>query len=105
MTNTTATPTTITAHIARDSYEGRWQITRPDSSTLGRRTAGYLADQIGDGNTGIFWEFSGHTRAGRLLYTRTRFVAREGKLVGFDSDGVAKVIHPADRVIGFLAAP
>lgn len=88
-------------HIARDTYKGRHTVTRRDASGHGNRTAGWLAAHIGDGNTAVLWLYSGHTADGRLLYVRTRFVARGGQLYGYDSSGVCKVIHPAHRVVGF----
>ncbi|AHB79632.1 hypothetical protein PBI_VALIDUS_102 [Mycobacterium phage Validus] len=100
----TATATIDTTYIARDTYTGRWMVTHKTDARLGRRTAAFLADMIGEGNTGVIWEYAGRTHTGRHLFVRTRFVARGGALVGYDSDGVCKVVHPADRVIGFIMA-
>lgn len=93
----------MTDWIERDTYKGRWMITRATDENLGRRTAGWLAEYIGEGNTAAIWEYSGRTRANRLLFCRTRFVARDGQLHGYDSDGACKIIHPADRMVEFLS--
>lgn len=98
-----STGTAPLAYIERDVYRGRHMVTRTTDETLGRRTAAWLAEHIGEGNVGVIWEYSGRTHNERLLYVRTRFVARAGALYGYDSDGVCKVIHPADRMIGFLS--
>ncbi|ASR85786.1 hypothetical protein SEA_EDUGATOR_89 [Mycobacterium phage Edugator] len=102
MNATTIDATDITP-IDRDTHTGRWMVTRKDGSQLGRCTAAWLAAHIGEGNTGVLWEYSGRTYDGRLLFVRTRFVSRGGKLVGYDADGVCKVVHPADRHVRFLS--
>lgn len=98
------TATAAPKFIAADTYSGRWTVTRKDATQLGCRTAGWLAEQIGEGNTAVVWEFFGHTRTERLLFGRTRFVAVGGQLYGYDSDGALKIIHPADRNVRFLSA-
>ncbi|QFG09479.1 hypothetical protein I5H08_gp008 [Mycobacterium phage Yuna] len=98
----TATATIDTSYIARDDYRGKWMVTHRNTDRLGRRTAAFLAEQIGEGNTGVIWEYAGQTRGLSHLFVRTRFVARNGNLVGYDSDGVCKVVHPADRIVGFI---
>ncbi|AOQ28949.1 hypothetical protein SEA_WATERFOUL_92 [Mycobacterium phage Waterfoul] len=96
--------TATATHIARDTYTGKWMVEHKTDARLGRRTAAFLADHIGEGNTGVIWEYSGRTYAGRLLFVRTRFVARGGELFGYDSDGRHFITHPADRIVGFIMA-
>ncbi|ASR85978.1 hypothetical protein SEA_PEANAM_96 [Mycobacterium phage Peanam] len=93
-----------TTHIAADTYTGRWMVTHKTDARLGRRTAGWLAEHIGEGNVAVIWEYVGRTASDRLLFARTRFTPRGGALVGFDSDGVCKIVHPADRMVGFIMA-
>jgi len=94
----------ISQYISRDDYKGKWYAYRANADKLGCRTAGWLAENIGEGNTAIVWEYAGKTDSEKLVFVRTRFVARNGQLVGFDSDGVCKIIHPADRNVRFLSA-
>lgn len=98
------TSTIAPTHINADSYSGRWMTTQPANYSRGNRTAGWLANHYGDGATITIWEYSGHTRDGRQLFVRTRFIVCGGSLYGYDSDGAHKVTHPADRMIGFIAA-
>lgn len=95
---------TVPDYITPDTYKGRWQVTHRTDAHLGRRSARWIAEHIGEGNTAVVWEFSGHTRSNRLLFTRTRFISANGELHGYDSDGAKKIVHPADRVIGFISA-
>ena len=79
--------------IERDTYTGKYTVTGSRNSDV--FTAAELAAMF----TGTFvvWEHVG-TVSGRSLWGRTRFVAQpDGSLAGFDSDGVCKIIHPADR--------
>lgn len=99
-----ATVTTAPDYIARDTYQGRWQVTRPASNVHGWLPAAELAEMHADGAPFIIWEFSGHTRGGAKLYTRSRFVAAaDGRLHGYTSTGSKIIIHPADRVVRYLA--
>lgn len=91
-------------YIDPDTYSGRRAVTHRTEDRLGRRSAGWLAAHIGEGNTATVWEYSGRTKSNRLLFVRTRFVSANGELHGFDSDGRKTVIHPANRMIGFISA-
>lgn len=86
-----------TAPIARDTYTGRHTVNA--TRTTGVFTAAELAAMGTVGAVLVLWEFHGHA-FGRPLFGRVRFVPQaDGSLVGYDADGVAKVIHPADRRI------
>ena len=97
--------TTHAPYIAPEAkVEGRrYQRTGiPAGMRLSRFTARELAALLGP--EGTFWEFHGHTRSGRPLFGRTRYVAdAEGNLAVYCSEGRLVIIHPADRKIGVLA--
>ena len=89
---------TYAPYITRDTYVGDSFVNASRKS--GVFTAAELA-AMADRETGIvvLWEFSGHVH-GRPLFGRGRYVAQaDGSLVGYDSDGAMKIIHPADRKI------
>ncbi len=104
MATTNAVTTGRADYIAPDTYTGRWTTTRPAGYLRGNRTAGWLANHIGEGNTAVVWNYSGHTRDGRQLFNRTRFVTRGSRLHGYDSNGRLVIIHSADRTVGFISA-
>lgn len=85
-------------YIARDTYQG------PHSRHSNKILSGtFLARELAAlspvGAVFALWEHRG-TVNGVALYGRTRFVGQEdGSLHGYDSDGVCKIIHPADRRI------
>lgn len=91
-------------HVARDTYAGRYyRIGIP----AGRQADTFTARELGAFANAegwiIVWEFSGHTRAGSPIFVRSRFLqAEDGSLHGYDSEGVKKIIHPADRAIRVL---
>ena len=89
---------------AEPKVEGRrYQRTGiPDRMRLSYFTARELATMLG--TEGTFWEFHGHTRSGRPLFGRTRYVAdAEGNLAVYCPEGRLVIVHPADRRIGVLA--
>lgn len=100
--------TTITApaYVARDTHQGKWQTTSPRGA---RRTDVFTASELGqyareDGFV-VLWELSGHTRSGRELFTRHRYLpTADGRLHGYDSEGARKIIHPADRALRVATA-
>lgn len=97
--------TTHAPYIAAEpKVEGRrYQRTGiPAGMRISRFTASELATMLGA--EGTFWEFHGHTRSGRPLFGRTRYVAdAEGNLAVYCSEGRLVLIHPAGRKIGVLA--
>lgn len=103
---TESTDTAAPAYIARDTYEGTWQTTKPANDTrygIGRAFAYDLAATHGTEAPFIIWEFSGHTRNGWRLFTRSRYLAdAKGNLHGYDSNGRKVIIHPADREVRYL---
>lgn len=97
----------MTAHApyiaAEPKVEGRrYQRTGiPAGMRLTYFTAAALAQVLGP--EGTFWEFHGHTRSGRPLFGRTRYVAdAEGNLAVYCSEGRLVIVHPAGRKIGVL---
>jgi hypothetical protein len=104
MTTSTATRTSPN-YIARDTYEGRWsRVGLPQGHRSDLFYARELAEMLGaTGEPFIVWEASGHVRAGKPLFVRTRFVANaDGSLTGYNAEGGISVVHPADRVVGVL---
>lgn len=97
--------TTHAPYIAAEpKVEGRrYQRTGiPAGMRLTYFTAAALAKVLGP--SGTFWEFHGHTRSGRPLFGRTRYVAdAEGNLAVYCSEGRLVIVHPAGRKIGVLA--
>lgn len=97
----TMTTTTAPTYVARDTHQGKWQTTNQRGA---RRTGTFTAAELGqyareDGFV-IVWEFSGHTRSGRELFTRSRYLpTADGRLYGYDSEGAHKVTHPAARAL------
>jgi hypothetical protein len=90
---------TAPAHIARDTYTGRWTL-RGDNLPSRRFTARKLASLGKVGEVLVLWECAGSMPGGERLYVRTSFVPQaDGSLVGYDADGARKVIHPAERVL------
>lgn len=98
----TATATTTPYAIARDTYTGHYYA-KGTNRRADAFTARELAEMFGAGREFIVWEFSGHSRTGRPLYVRTRFVGdAEGNLAGYDSEGRKVIVHPAARIIRVL---
>lgn len=88
---------------AEPKVEGRrYQRTGiPAGMSLTYFTAAALAQVLGP--EGTFWEFHGHTRSGRPLFGRTRYVAdAEGNLAVYSPEGRLVIVHPAGRKIGVL---
>ena len=100
-TKQTTAPAPFLARIRDEAPARRSQITcRPGANRSDVYTAGDLADLIGDG---VVWEFSGHVRGGRELWSRTRFVAdAEGALHCYAANGQKVIVHPADRQLRIL---
>ena len=107
MTDTTesTTESTAPAYIERDTYTGRWSVTKATTNTeygVGRAFAHDLAARHGRAPF-IIWEFSGHTPSGQRLFHRSRYLAdADGNLHGYDSNGRKVIVHPADREVRFL---
>jgi hypothetical protein len=94
MTTTTAAP-----FIAADTFTGRHTL-RSNAARSDVFTAAELAAGGKVGEVLVLWESAGRMHDGVRLFCRTRFVPQaDGSLHGYDSDGVRKIIHPADREI------
>lgn len=101
MTNTTAPE-----YTDRDTYTGKWRVTKSPRNAaygIGSASARDLADTYGAGTPFIIWEYVGNLHNGLQLFVRTRFIAdSEGDLHGYDSNGRKVIIHPADRKVWLL---
>ena len=100
------THTTAPEYTDRDTYTGRWRVTKSPRNAaygIGSASARDLADTYGAGTPFIIWEYAGNLHNGLRLFARTRFIAdSEGDLHGYDSNGRKVIIHPADRKVRFL---
>lgn len=92
----------MTEYIAKDTYTGKWAITLNNKKhRVSVFTARQIAAFAGEGEGAVFESF-GYV-GGRESFGRTRYVAdAEGNLHCYDSDGVRKIIHPADRKLRIL---
>ncbi len=99
MTNTTQAE--APNYIARDAYEGRHSIHRPN----GKVKAGtFLAIEIAEmASEGVIWESFGATFPGRESFGRSRYIAdADGNLHVYDSNGRKIIVHPARRRLRLL---
>ena len=102
---------TAPEYIDRDSYTGRWQLTRTDATLanrgqlIGVDTAAAHAANHGAGEVFTLWEYVGRIRGGAHLFHRSRFVANaDGSLNGYDSEGRLVIRHPSTRDVRYLGA-
>lgn len=87
-------------YIAKDIYTGKQTIRfNRTKHKVGMFTAREIA---GFAAEGVVFDSFGHV-GGSECFGRTRYVAdAEGNLHCYDSDGVRKIIHPADRKLRIL---
>lgn len=101
---------TAPTYVERDTHEGRWSATRDPKTkgqgwTLGWEYAEVLAAQIGESGHLIMWIYKGHTRTGRMLFSRQRVYAYDGCLHVYGSDGHRVLIYPEGRKVRYLGRP
>jgi len=87
-------------YIARDTYTGKYTMKlNANKHKVAVYTAREIAGFVAEG--AVFESFG--TVYGKEQFGRTRYIAdAEGNLHCYDSEGVRKIIHPADRKLRIL---